>query len=89
MISLEELERLDTQEKLEDRAEELASHVIKMTADDVDEVYGERAAQDGPEHVYGLAGVKASWTETLLIGRWIAEAKNEILAKLEELHGKD
>lgn len=86
MLSLKELEELDTTEKLEECAEDIASRMIQHTKDDIDSVYGGGAAQETPEHVYGLVNVKASWTESLLIGRWIAEAKNEILAKLEELH---
>lgn len=88
MISLQELEALSTDEALEERAEDLASRMIELTRDDIDAVYGENAAQGTPEHVYGLANVKASWMESLLIGRWIAEAKNEILAKMEELASK-
>lgn len=88
MISLKELESLSTEEALEERAEDLASRMIELTRDDIDAVYGKDAAQGTPEHVYGLANVKASWMESLLIGRWISEAKNEILEKLEEISKK-
>jgi len=82
MISLKELEDLDTEDKLEERAEELAGAVIKLTSEDIDAVYGENSSEGAAEHVYGLANVKASWMESLLIGRWIAEAKNEILSEI-------
>jgi hypothetical protein len=88
MISLKQLEAIETSERLEELAEELAGKAIQATRDDLNEVYGENAASQGPEHVYGLAGVKESWHETLLIGRWIAEAKQEILQKLEDLAKK-
>lgn len=84
MISLKELETLTSDEALEERAEDLATRTIELTRDDIDAVYGENTAQETPEHVYGLANVKASWMQSLLIGRWIAEAKQEILAKIEE-----
>ena len=88
MITLKELEALSTDEALEERAEDLASQMIELTRDDIDAVYGKDAAQGTPEHVYGLANVKASWMQSLLIGRWIASAKNEILAKLDEVSDK-
>lgn len=86
MISLKQLERIETSEQLEELAEEMAAETIHVTRNDINEVYGDNIASQGPEHVYGLAGVKASWHETLLIGRWIAEAKAEILERMEELH---
>lgn len=82
MISLKELEALESRDDLEEKAEDLASSVLSTTRDDIQDVYGEDGDTERPEHVYGLAGIKSSWLETLVIGKWIAEAKNEILAEL-------
>lgn len=87
MLSLKELEQLADQDALEDKAEDLASLSIQLTRADIQAAYAGQEDADTPQHVYGLAGLKASWMESLLIGRWIAEAKNEILAKLEETKG--
>lgn len=89
MISLKQLEDIETTEQLEELAEELAGEAIQVTRNDINEVYGDNVASQGPEHVYGLAGVKASWMETLLIGRWIAEAKTEILQALGSPRGEE
>ncbi len=88
MIDLDELARLDTREKLEERAEDLASSLISQTRDDIAGVYGQDSTQQMSDHVYGLAGLKASWMETLLIGKWIADARTEILAEIRRERGQ-
>ena len=84
MLSLKELEALSNQEELEDKAEELASLAIELTRQDIRAAYQDTDNADAPEHVYGLAGLKASWMESLLIGKWIAEAKNEIIEVIQK-----
>lgn len=84
MLSLKDVAALDDQDALEERAEELASALIALTRADIRVAHPDDGAADDPEHVYGLASLKATWMETLMIGRWISEAKKEILEAIEK-----
>lgn len=84
LIRLKELEKIETQAELEERAEDLASRIIEITRSDIRDAYPGGGQEDDPDHVYGLASLKGTWMETLMIGRWIADAKNEILEAIRQ-----